>query len=96
MAAFLVLYLFPRTRTEALSFFGTSRVRSACVFFVPILCAWIAASVQSGYLSNKVIYYLVVGGVSILVKRLGQGTDRCDLSRDITERLRRFRRNAGP
>jgi membrane protease YdiL (CAAX protease family) len=71
VAAFLVLYLFPHARTGRISFFGTSRARSLCFFLIPILFSWIGVAIQTGRISYKLIYYLLVGGVSIFGEEMG-------------------------
>ena len=71
VAAFLVLYLFPKARTGTISFFGTSRARSLCFFLIPILFAWVGLAIQSGRVYYKIIYYLLVGGVSIFGEEMG-------------------------
>jgi membrane protease YdiL (CAAX protease family) len=71
VAAFLVVYFFPQTRSRTISFFGTSPIRSACCFLLPILFAWIALSIEGGHFVNKIIYYLVIGGISIFGEEKG-------------------------
>jgi membrane protease YdiL (CAAX protease family) len=71
VAAFLVLYFFPQARTGTVSFFGTSLVRSACSFLIPILFSWIGVAIQSGRITYKLIYYLLVGAVSMFGEEMG-------------------------
>jgi uncharacterized protein len=71
VAAFLVLYLFPQARTRTISFFGGSRARSLYSFLIPILFSWIGVAIQSGRISYKLIYYLLVGGVSTFGEEMG-------------------------
>jgi len=71
VAALIVFWLIPTTRQWAVSFFGGSWRRSAVFFMTPILFAFIAMRIHSGALSYKFLYYLVIGGVSILGEELG-------------------------
>jgi uncharacterized protein len=71
LAALLVFWLIPSTRQWAVSFFGASWRRSAVFFVAPILSAFIAYRIHSGAFSYKLIYYLVIGCVSILGEELG-------------------------
>lgn len=71
VAAFVALYFFPQVRTKMVSFVGTSRVRSACFFLIPILLSWIGVAIQSGRISYKLIYYLLIGGVSTFGEEMG-------------------------
>jgi membrane protease YdiL (CAAX protease family) len=71
LAALIVFWLIPTTRQWAVSFFGGSWRRSAVFFIAPILFAFIALRIHSGAISYKFLYYLVIGGVSILGEELG-------------------------
>ena len=80
VAAFVVFYLFPRARTRTISFFGASRARSLCSFLIPILFSWIGVAIQSGRISYKLIYYLLIGGVSMFGEEMGwRGFLQCAL-----------------
>lgn len=70
-AAFLVLYFFPEMRSKAVSFFGASPARSVCCFLLPILLAWIGMAIHDGQLHYKLIYYLLIGGVSTFGEEMG-------------------------
>ena len=71
IAALLVFWLIPATRQWAVSFFGSSRRRSAVFFVAPILFAFVGYRVHSGAFSYKLLYYLVIGCVSTLGEELG-------------------------
>ncbi len=71
VAALLVFWLIPRTRRWAVSFFGASWRRSTVFWIAPILFAFIGYRLHSGAFSYKLLYYLVIGGVSTLGEELG-------------------------
>jgi membrane protease YdiL (CAAX protease family) len=71
LAALVVFYFFPGTRTRKVSFFGGSWIRSACFCLSPILFAWIGLFIQSGKFSHSIVYYLLIGGFSTLGEELG-------------------------
>ena len=71
LAALAVFYLFPKVRTRSVSLLGGSWKRSAAAFLTPILFATVAASRQSGHLTWKLIYYLIMGGFSTLGEEIG-------------------------
>jgi membrane protease YdiL (CAAX protease family) len=71
LAALVVFYLFPKARTKTVSFLGSSGARSACFCLTPILFAFIGLAIQSGRLSYKIVYYLLMGGFSTLGEELG-------------------------
>ncbi len=61
----------PATRRWAVSFFGLSWRRSAVFFVAPILFAFIGWRIHSGGFSYKLLYYLMIGGLSTLGEELG-------------------------
>lgn len=71
VAALLVFWIAPATRRWAVSFFGPSWHRSAVFFAAPILFAFIGYRIHSGAFSYKLLYYLMIGGVSTLGEELG-------------------------
>lgn len=71
VAALLVFWLIPATRQWAVSFFGASWRRSAVFFVAPILFASVGYRIHSGTFSYKLLYYLAIGGISILGEELG-------------------------
>ena len=70
-AAFLVVYFYPESRSRTVSLFGTSVGRSISCFMMPILFAWLAVAVEQRHFANKIIYYLIVGGISIFGEEKG-------------------------
>ena len=70
VAALLVFWIMPATRRWAVSFFGPSwRRRSLLCRADPV--AFIGYRIHSGALSYKLLYYLMIGGVSTLGEELG-------------------------
>lgn len=71
VAALLVFWTMPATRKWAVSFVGRTWSRSAVFFVAPLLSAFIGYRIHSGAFSYKLLYYLMVGGVSTLGEELG-------------------------
>ena len=71
VAALLVFWFMPATRRWAVSFFGSSRLRSAVFFVAPILCAFVGYRIHAGVFSYKLLYYLMIGSLSTLGEELG-------------------------
>jgi membrane protease YdiL (CAAX protease family) len=71
VAALLVFWIMPATRRWAVSFFGPSWRRSAVFFVAPILFGFIGYRIHSGAFSYKLLYYLMIGGVSTLGEEVG-------------------------
>jgi uncharacterized protein len=71
VAALLVFWMIPATREWAVSFFGPSWLRSTGFFLAPILFGFIGYRIHSGVFSYRLVYYLLIGGVSTLGEELG-------------------------
>lgn len=71
VAALIVFRLIPATRQWAVSFFGTSRRRSAVFFAAPIVFAFAGFRIHSGAFSYKLLYYLLIGNISTFGEELG-------------------------
>ena len=71
VAAYLVAYIYPRSRSRTISLLGTSAVRSISCFGIPILLSWIVVAIEHHHLENKLVYYLIIGGLSTFGEEKG-------------------------
>jgi uncharacterized protein len=71
VAAYIVGSIYPQARSKTISLLGSSASRSILCFVIPILLAWIAVTVEHHRFENKLVYYLLIGGVSTFGEEKG-------------------------